>query len=171
MRAPLYRHICLLLGLFLLLFLPATVFATEPALQGSVSWVYDGDTLEIDGVGKVRLLGIDTPEKRASDRDDFYRQWQIPPHRLRDIARQATRFGIRQAKRRTVTLTPGTTRYDRHGRLLAYVYLPDGRMLNRLLLEQGLATVFRRFDFSMKEDFFEAEKLARQKGLGLWKKP
>ena len=57
---------------------------------------------------------------------------------------------------------------DRHGRLLAYVYLPDGRLLNRILIEQGLAVVYRRFEFTMKEDFLVAEKQARQNEAGLW---
>jgi len=165
------RLFSVLSGLLLLLLLPVTELAAEATLKGSVSWIYDGDTLEVEGVGKVRLLGVDTPEKQASDRDNFYQQWQISPARLRDIARQATRFGINHSKCRTVSLASGATRYDRHGRMLAYVYLPDGRLLNRLLLERGLATVYRRFDFSMKEDFLKAEELARQHGLGLWKKP
>lgn len=171
MRTPHLRLFSLLSGLLLLLLLPAANIAAETPLTGSVSWIYDGDTLEVEGVGKVRLLGIDTPEKQASARDDFYQQWQIPPTRLRDIARQATRFGINQTKCLSVNLIPGATRYDRHDRLLAYVYLPDGRLLNRLLLERGLATVFRRYDFSMKEDFLKAEEFARQQGLGLWEKP
>ena len=57
-----------------------------------------------------------------------------------------------------------------YGRLLAYVYLPDGRLLNRMLLEQGLAAVYRKFTFRMKTDFLTAEQQARQAGIGLWKK-
>lgn len=159
-----------LLCLHLVVLLFAATATAETALHGNVSWVYDGDTLEVEGVGQVRLLGIDTPEKQASKRDDFYQQWQIPPERLRHVARLATRFGISLTKHRTVRLIPGTTRHDRHGRLLAYVFLPDGRLLNRLLLEQGLASVYRRFDFSRKEDFLKAENLARQHGKGLWLK-
>ncbi|MEJ2700672.1 MAG: thermonuclease family protein, partial [Desulfuromonadales bacterium] len=59
---------------------------------------------------------------------------------------------------------------DRYGRLLAYVVLPDGRMLNRLLLEKGYAAVYRRFDFRLKQDFLRAEADARRRQVGLWQK-
>ena len=139
-----------------------------PTLQGEVSWIYDGDTLMVDGIGKVRLIGIDTPEKDDSPRDDFYRRWNIAPQQLRNVARQALEFCITEAKGRVVTLTVDKTPRDRHGRLLAYVHLPDSRMLNRLLLERGLATVYRRFEFVMKEDFLAAERQARAQKTGLW---
>lgn len=157
--------------LVLLLVCTATRVAAEPVLQGKVSWVYDGDTIKVDGIGKVRLVGIDTPEKNDSPRDNFYRRWQVPPRRLRAISRQALEFCISQARGEIVTLTLDTEERDRHGRLLAYVSLPDGRLLNRLLIERGLATTFRRFNFRMKEDFLAAEKQARAQGLGLWQKP
>jgi len=41
-------------------------------------------------------------------------------------------------------------------------------MLNRVLLQKGLATVFRRYDFQYKKDFLEAEIKARNGKLGLW---
>jgi len=157
--------------LALLLLCTAAAAAHAPVLEGKVVWVYDGDTLKIDGLGKVRLVGIDTPEKENSARDKFYQQWRIPPSRLRHIAHQAMRFCIEQAKGTQVVLIPAAEQRDRHGRLLAYVRLPDGRLLNRLLIEQGLATVYRRYDFRLKEDFLAAETAARRKGLGLWQQP
>lgn len=150
----------------------AAAAATKAAvLKGEVVWVYDGDTLKVAGLGKVRLVGIDTPEKENSARDDFYRQWQIPASRLRRIAHRALQFCITNAKGKQVVLTLAAEQRDRYGRLLAYVRLPDGRLLNRLLLEQGLATVYRRFDFRLKDDFLAAEARARTQELGLWQQP
>jgi micrococcal nuclease len=163
------RLFCLLL-LLLSVVLYATA-AAEPVLQGEVTWIYDGDTLRVAGIGKVRLIGIDTPEKEASPRDDFYQQWQIPPAHLRTIAHKSLAFCIAEAKGKTVNLTLDATPRDRHGRLLAYVHLPDGRLLNRLLLEKGLATVYRKFDFRRKQDFLQAEQEARSKRWGLWQGP
>lgn len=138
-------------------------------LSGTVSWIYDGDTLQVKNVGKVRLLGIDTPESKASKRDRYYLSKQsISRKKLRQIARQAKRFNIEQVKGKRVRLKLGSEEQDRYGRLLAYIYLPDGRMLNRLLLEKGLASVFRRYQFQYKKDFLAAEATARQKQLGLW---
>ena len=139
--------------------------------HGRVSWIYDGDTIEVAGIGKVRLLGIDTPEKEDSARDDYYRKrWHISSAQLRRIAHQALAFNIAQVKNRSVQLEYDREPRDKYGRVLAYVFLPDGRMLNRLLLEEGLASVYRRFDFRFKPDFLKAEEMARKRQLGLWRK-
>lgn len=145
--------------------LPAA--ATE--VRGRVSWIYDGDTLKVDGVGKVRLLGIDTPEKKRSARDDLFRRAGISPRQLRRGAKEATNYMIRTAKGQIVTLTFDGETVDRYGRTLAYVTLADGRMLNRELLSAGLACVYRRFDFRLKDDFLGAEAAARSVGRGLWR--
>lgn len=137
-------------------------------VRGRVSWIYDGDTLKVDGVGKVRLLGIDTPEKELSTRDDAYRRDGISPHQLRRGAKEATGFLIRTAKGEIVTLTFDRDKSDRYGRTLAYVTLADGRMLNRELLKVGWACVYRRFDFRLKDDFLGTEAAARRAGRGLW---
>ena len=154
--------------LFLLLFLPQTSLAAPPALTGKVLWVYDGDTIKIEHIGKVRLIGIDTPEKESSERDAHYLRQGIAPERLRQVARDATQFLIQQAKGKQVQIEFDEERHDRHGRTLAYVSLPDGRQLNRILLEEGLAAVYRKFNFRLKKDFIAAEESARKKLLGLW---
>jgi micrococcal nuclease len=136
--------------------------------RGRVSWIYDGDTVMVDGVGKVRLLGIDTPEKEASERDRTFRRAGITPRPLRHGAKRATDFLIRNATGQVVTLTFDREQKDRYGRTLAYVTLPDGRMLNRELIKAGWALVYRRFDFRFKDDFLRVEAAARDAGRGLW---
>jgi len=158
----------LLLAAAFLLLAAGGVLALETS--GEVLWVYDGDTLQVAGVGKVRLIGVDTPEKEASDRDRFLERQGIPPATLRRIATEASLFTRTLCKGKTVRLTFDRTGTDRHGRTLAYLTLPDGRSLNRLLLEKGLAVVYRRFDFKAKEDFLAAEAAARAAGQGLWGK-
>ncbi|TYO98925.1 micrococcal nuclease [Geothermobacter ehrlichii] len=158
-----------LLHLWLALLLLATPAAA--ATYGKVTWIYDGDTLKVAGVGKVRLLGIDAPEHEDSDRDRFYRRWGIAPARLRRIATENLRFQIRTVKGKIVTLRFDREMRDRYGRTLAYVFLPDGRMLNRVLLQKGYASVFRRFEFARKQEFLRLEQNARQRGVGLWARP
>jgi len=154
------------------LLLATPVCAEKPAapLQGTVTWIYDGDTLEIDNLGKVRLIGIDTPEREASSRDKFLEKQGVSVTRQREIYRSAKEFNIRLVKGQKVSLTLDQPARDRFGRLLAYVYLPDGRLLNRILIEQGLAAVYRKFSFRMKNDFLAAEEEAKQSGLGLWQR-
>jgi len=133
-----------------------------------VTWIYDGDTLKVDPHGKVRLVGIDTPERENSKRDRYLIKKGISAARQREIYQQAKTFNIEQVKGQEVTLTLEEPPRDRHGRLLAYLYLPDGRLLNHVLLEQGLAVVYRRFSFRLKEDFLDAEAEAIKNKNGLW---
>ncbi len=142
--------------------------AAQDTLTGAVRWIYDGDSIEVAGIGPVRLLGIDAPEREASSRDAWFRRQGIAPAVLRRINREGRRFLIANVKNRTVALTCEPESRDRHGRLLAYVTLPDGRLLNRLMLEKGYAAVYRRFDFALKDDFLEAEAEARRNRVGLW---
>jgi len=99
-------------------------------LPGTVAFVVDGDTLHVllpnDREEKVRVLGIDTPERGECG-----------------YAR-ATAFARRLAAGRRVTLTtdPTQARRDRFGRLLAYVTLPDERDLGEEQLAHGYARVF-----------------------------
>ncbi|MDZ4183739.1 MAG: thermonuclease family protein [Desulfuromonadales bacterium] len=156
-----------LLLIFSLLFCSA-LSAAAGDVRGRVSWVYDGDTVKVEGVGKVRLIGIDTPERKASERDNTFRRAGIAPQQLRSGAKRATDYLIGNAKGQIVTLTFDRIKTDRHGRTLAYLTLPDGRMLNRELLREGLACVYRRFDFRWRDDFIQVEAAAQRAGRGLW---
>lgn len=138
-------------------------------LRGIVTWVYDGDTLKVAGVGKVRLLGIDCPEREAGSRDRNFHKLGAKTD-LRAIHDQALTFNIQNVKGKQVVIKcDQKDQRDRYGRLLAYVFLPDGRLLNQLLLENGLAIVYRRFDFTAKADFLLAEQNARARQVGLWR--
>lgn len=156
--------------LVLLLWLPLGGCQAAEIIHGTITRVYDGDTIEVETIGRVRLLGIDAPEAKESERDRFYHhRFRISPSTLRTVSRQATDFVIQHSRNQTVRLAFDHERKDPHGRTLAYVYLPDGRMLNLMLVEEGLATVFRRAEFRLKDQFLAAEALARKKRIGLWK--
>jgi len=158
-------------GLLLLLFIVSPYFFTgnglAASLQGTVTWIYDGDTVEISDIGRVRLLGIDSPEWKEGPRDASYRKLGALGD-LRSIHDQARQFNISNAKGRLVTLEVEKEQRDRYNRLLAYVYLPDGRLLNQILIERGLAVVYRRFAFGLKPEFLAAEEKARQQKIGIW---
>ncbi len=164
------RFLFFLLCLSLALSLPACAEQSTADLQGTVTWIYDGDTLEVDPVGKVRLVGIDTPERKNSSRDRYLIKQGISAARQRQIYQRAKEFNIEKVKDQSVTLLLEDPPRDRHGRVLAYVLLPDGRILNKVLIEEGLAVVYRRFSFQMKDDFLEAEATARKNRRGLWVK-
>jgi endonuclease YncB( thermonuclease family) len=69
-----------------------------------VSNVVDGDTVDVQGVGRIRVIGIDTPERGACGYDSA------------TLAMAALVLG------ESVTLVPGAAEdVDRYGRLLRYV--------------------------------------------------
>lgn len=147
---------------------PAAAAPAFPALTGTVTWVHDADTFEIAPHGQVRLLGIDAPEKHASERDRTFLRLGSTAQRLRQTHGAGLAWCLRHVKGTQVTLSFDRDRRDRFGRLLAYVRLADGRLLNRLLLDEGLVIVYRRFPFALKAEFLAAEADARQRGVGLW---
>ena len=115
----------------------------EPeARSGRVAHVVDGDTLDIGGE-RVRVLGIDTPERGECG---------YAP---------ASRATAELALGRVIQLEADETQAarDRFGRTLAYVRLPDGRDLGEVLLRRGLARAFVvGRPFSRVEAYREAER-------------
>jgi micrococcal nuclease len=123
-----------------------------------VERVVDGDTLRLQGLGRVRLIGIDTPEVHD---------------RVEPCGQVAAAFVTR-------LLAPGTrVRYrigveprDRYGRLLAYVQLSDGRSLNRLLIERGYARTLEIAPNTERAgDFAAAADRAQAARRGVWARP
>jgi micrococcal nuclease len=57
---------------------------------------------------------------------------------------------------------------DRYGRILAYVFLPDGTLFNQRLLADGYAHVYTGHPYARMDAFLEAQREARRAGRGLW---
>ncbi|MEO0587428.1 MAG: thermonuclease family protein [Planctomycetota bacterium] len=127
--------------------------------------VIDGDTLDVDlpdaphATTRIRLWGVDTPERGDP-------ATQTPPEPGYQQATDATRdWALHQTV--TLELEPHSTR-GRYGRLLAYVRLPDGDLLNERLLDRGLAHADPRFAHSLADRFDLLEAGARKRRIGLW---
>lgn len=163
-----YSVIIILLSLFISTLAPLAQ-ANTVTRHGIVTWVYDGDTIQVQGVGAVRLIGIDCPEKVESDRDwKYLKKGCKDRDTLRRNSKDTLKQVIQLCKGKNVQLQGGSDNTDSYGRMLAYVWLPDGRMLNRIMLQEGRAMVYRRFDFIYKDDFIELENNARLQQLGIW---
>lgn len=76
----------------------------DEAQTGTVTNVVDGDTVDVEGVGRIRVIGIDTPERGACGFES------------------ATQAMSVLVLGRLVSLVPGATDdADRYGRLLRYL--------------------------------------------------
>jgi endonuclease YncB( thermonuclease family) len=117
-------------------------------LVGKVIGVKDGDTIEvlIDGKPmKIRLFGIDCPEKK-----------QAYGTKAKDFTASLS-FG------KTVSIQSKGT--DKYRRMLGFVFLPDGRNLNHELVKAGYAW---RYKYNKNNLLLMLEAQARNKRLGLW---
>ena len=141
-------------------FMERWVIADAPSgpETASVLRVIDGDTIEVTLRGEtpsVRLLLVDTPEVYGGEEcygpeASAYVSSLLPEGSELRLERDITDV-------------------DFFGRLLRYVYLADGRMLNELLVEGGYATVYRfPSDVRHEQRLRDAEDRAREAGAGLW---
>lgn len=134
---------------------------TRPTTSARVKRVIDGDTLVVT-IGsreeRVRLLGVDTPEMPRRGWSGEY------------LADEARAFVEQQVGRGEVRLARDPQRKDRdsYDRLLRYVELPDGRLLNAELIRQGFAYAFTRYSLMREDEFLQYEAAARAAGLGVW---
>lgn len=121
-----------------------------------VQRIVDGDTLVCEGGERVRLLLIDAPELSQGEPGAVARR------ALLSLAPRGT----------PLRLELDVQERDRYGRILAYLWLDDGRMVNEELLRQGVAVVavyppnvrhVDRLRATMRE--------AQEAGSGLWATP
>jgi micrococcal nuclease len=107
-----------------------------PGFAAEVVRPVDGDTLVARAGGRtfyVRLLGIDTPE---THRPGTPVECGGPEASKAMDALAPAGAPIR------LESDPTQDRVDRYGRLLAYVWLADGRLLETAQLESGWATTY-----------------------------
>lgn len=121
-----------------------------------VSRVIDGDTFEIQGGIKVRLIGIDTPEMKNKNKT------------VDCFAAEAKRKMETLVGGKEVVLIKDISETDKYGRLLRYVYLGD-EMVNDTLVKEGYAKI-STFppDVKFKDQFLASERWARDSKSGLW---
>ncbi len=150
--------------------------AESEFIKCSVILVVDGDTFHCrlpDGKDeKVRLVGIDTPEIERNPKDimDAGRSGQ-DLETIVSLGKKAANFTKSYLKPgTTVKLELVTQPRDKYGRLLAYVYLSDGTMLNALLVQEGYAQVMTvPPNVKYQDMFLKLQREARENNRGLWK--
>ncbi|MCE7066205.1 thermonuclease family protein [Dyadobacter sp. CY326] len=132
-------------------------------LKAEVIGIQDGDTIELKFVfngkkaghrmGKpvrIRLLHVNCPERGKP----YYK-----------VAKQ---FTSDLCFRKTVTIKHSGD-FDKYGRLLGEVVLPNGRILNKELVKKGLAVHFKKYSKSI--EYANLEIQAKKQKVGIWSQP
>ena len=134
----------------IVLFLSGISYAQSP-IQGKVVGVADGDTITVlqdSKQYKIRLYGIDTPEKKQG------------------FGQKAKKFTSDMVFRQQVKIVAYDT--DRYGRTVGMVYIGK-KCLNEELIKNGYAWVYKKYcSESFCNRWLQLERKARVNKLGLW---
>lgn len=165
-------RISFILTFFILLTLALPLQAYEKA---KVLSIVDGDTVKViyhHREESIRLIGIDTPETRPNKKAIKDAQ------RVKSDIETITSQG-KEAKNFVKSLVkPGDLleiefdirARDKYGRLLAYLYLSSGKMLNEEIVKAGYAQLMTiPPNLKYQERFLMAYREARENHRGLWK--
>ncbi|RWR28889.1 thermonuclease family protein [Sinirhodobacter populi] len=125
--------------------------ACAMSVNGAVR-VVDGDTLVVGGE-RVRLFGIDAPERAQTCQDARGRAWPCGSRATEAMKALVKPGGVRCS---------GTDR-DQYGRLLARCFV-GGRDIGEEMVAQGMAFAYRRYAL----DYVAAEEKAKQARRGIW---
>ncbi len=137
--------------------------STPPGLpRGTVVHVVDGDTLDVNLAGtveRIRLIGINTPETVK------------PNTPVECFGREASAYAKQLLNGQAVSVEadPSQDTRDKYGRLLAYVWLDDGRLANLDLVVGGYAYEYT-YDqpYAYQRQFKQAQQDAQVAQRGLW---
>lgn len=128
-----------------------------------VTSVVDGDTFKINYKGKeekVRLIGVDTPESVHPNSSKNSEYGKIASNYTKDLI-----------ERKNIKLEFDVSQTDKYGRLLAYVYLENGEMLNEKLIKIGYAQVATYApNVKYADKFKDLQEEARKNKVGFWEK-
>jgi endonuclease YncB( thermonuclease family) len=113
--------------------------------------IVDGDTFILKNGSKIRLIGINAPEKGYLNHID-----------TKKIVESLVLS-------QNVRLESDLEDRDDHNRLLRYVFV-DEIFVNLWLVEHGYAHVFKEYGLTYEKQLKEAETKARMQELGMWEK-
>lgn len=136
------------------------VSEAQPGLA-KVNQVVDGDTIQVTLGGKaetVRFIGIDTPETHDPRK----------PVQCFGEAAAAHSRQLLEGKSVRLEADPTNSNRDKYNRLLRYVYLPDGTLVNASLIADGFAFAYVVFPYERLDEFVALESEARANNKGLW---
>lgn len=139
-----------------------TLQQNDPGLY-SINHYIDGDTIAVNMNGTVetvRFIGVDTPETHKPNTPVQCYGPEAAAHTKEVIAAAGAKVRLQA--------DPLDTIRDKYGRLLRYVYLPDGTLLDEEIIKDGYGFAYLDFPFSKKTEFAAAGQAAQTAKTGLW---
>jgi len=140
---------------------PQIAEQNQPGLY-TINHYVDGDTIAVNMNGSVeivRFIGVDTPETHKPN---------TPVQCYGPDAAAHTKSEISKFGKVRLQADPLDTNRDIYGRLLRYVYLPDGTLLDKEIIADGYGFAYLDFPFSQKAEFAAAGQTAMANKTGLW---
>lgn len=124
----------------------------------NVKWVNDGDTIVLADGRNVRYIGINAPEiDHGSKKAEPY-------------GYKAKNYNKKMVLSTMIRLEIDKERYDQYGRLLAYIFLKDGKFVNKAMIEQGYAYLLpRRPNVRYNKVLLQSQRNAMSAKQGIWR--
>jgi len=141
-----------------------TITLTPGLIQpaGRVVRVIDGDAIDVlfqERERRLGMIGLDAPDSaRALSTSECFGD--------ESLVRAGEALSGREV---FLEFDPRLGREDRFGRLMAYVWMPNGQMFNLMMLAEGYAREHSLIrPYAYQAHFKQAEREARDQNPGLW---
>jgi micrococcal nuclease len=122
-----------------------------------VVWVEDGDTIVLEDGRRIRYIDINAPEIAHKDKPG------------EPFGKAAKTHNETLVLKKNIRVAFDSEKTDRYGRLLAYVFLTDGRFVNQMMLAEGLAyCLFHPPNTRYHHRFLNVQRTAMSKQTGIW---
>ena len=146
-------HLCIILSSLLLI---GATAAKQKWI--SVKWVSDGDTIVLSDGRHVRYIGINAPEIAHDN------------HKAEAFGYAAKKYNQSIVQSKKVRLEFDKEKYDRYGRLLAYIYLLDGTFINKEMIEKGYGYALpRKPNVKYEKMLLQTQRDAMSAKQGMWR--
>lgn len=125
----------------------------------NVAHVYDGDTIKLVDGRKLRIIGINTPERgRDGKKDQPY--YQAAKHQLQQIIKK---------NNAQLKIIVGKDKQDRYKRLLAHVFTLHGENITASMLKKGMGfSITIPPNIKFNTCYQNAEHEAKKQNRGIW---
>ena len=167
-------HVLIISFVFILTLLSPPLNAQQ---KTTLTRIIDGDVIQALYGGaekRIRLIGIDVPESRVSSKakkDKYADMSEDDIKTIIEMGHKAKAYVNDLIKRGDmITIEFDVQEMDKYGRLLCYVYLSNGKMLNEEIVKAGYANVMTiPPNVKYKDRFLKAYQEAEENKKGLWK--